>query len=277
MMLKVQQLKNDPIKHLVYCLCVMMLCACMGEEQPTHDEQALAELTKSVAEMRQELQLLTKEVVNLNRAVAGLTVAAKPGVDKQPPSVDRVKLIDDSVAVPILGEPTAQYALVEFMDYQCPYCLRHARQTLPKIKSHYIDTGQLRYAVRDYPLEFHAEARNAAVAARCAAKQGKFWQMHNALIHHAKQLGQALYINQAATLGMDTQEYSHCLSAPEVREQVERDMVYGNSLSVRGTPRFYLGGIEGDAIVDVVAIDGAHPSSFIYNRSSMFCRKNQMI
>ena len=108
-----------------------MILACTSEEQPIHNEQTLAEITKSIAEMRQELQLLTKEVVNLNSAVAGLTVAAKPSAGSQPPSVVRVRLTDDSAAVPVLGGPTAKYALIEFMDYQCPYCLRHAKQTLP--------------------------------------------------------------------------------------------------------------------------------------------------
>ena len=259
MMLKAFPLKNNRIKNLSCCLCAMLLSACMGEEQSTHNSQQLAELTKSVAEMRQELQLLTKEVVTLSSNVEGLKVAAKPGVANRPPAVARMKLIDDTTTVPVMGASTAKYALIEFMDYQCPYCLRHAKQTLPKIKSRYIDTGQLRYAIRDYPLSFHAEAKNAAVAAKCAAKQGKFWEMHDALINNAKQLGQALYNSQAATLGMDTQQYSQCLSAPEVKEQVDRDIAYGNSLGVRGTPRFYLGKVEGDDIVDVVTISGAHP------------------
>lgn len=262
MMSKAHTLKNNIIKRFLCCLCAMMLSACTGEEQHTHNKQELAELTKSVAEMRQELQLLTKEVVNLNSAVAGLTVAAKPSAGNQPPTVARVTLTGDSATVPMLGSSTAKYALIEFMDYQCPYCLRHARQTLPKIKSRYIDTGQLRYAVRDYPLSFHAEAKNAAIAAKCAAKQGKFWEMHDALINNAKQLGQTLYNSQSATLGMDIQQYSQCLSSPEAREQVDRDMAYGNSLGVRGTPRFYLGKVEGDAIVDVVTISGAHPFEY---------------
>ena len=255
-------MKNIVIQSLFYYLCAMLLFACTSEKQSSHNKQQLAELTKSVAEMRQEIQLLTKEVVNLNSAVAGLQVAGKSGTANQASTVSRVKLTDNSASIPVMGSATAEYALIEFMDYQCPYCLRHAKQTLPKIKSHYIDTGQLRYAVRDYPLHFHAEAKNAAVAARCAAKQGRFWEMHEILINNTKQLGRALYSSQAANLGMDTEQYNRCLSAPNMQEQVNQDMAYGDSLGVRGTPRFYLGKVEDDEIVNVVTISGARPFDY---------------
>ena len=262
MILQLFGLQNNRVRFFLCWLCVLALSACAGKEQAVPDKQVLAELTASVAEMRQELRLLTKEVVNLNSAVAELAIAAKPSADNQTATVERVRLTDDIATVPVLGAATAKYALIEFMDYQCPYCLRHAKQTLPKIKSRYIDTGQLRYAIRDYPLHFHAEAKHAAVAAKCAARQGKFWQMHNALIDNAKQLGQTLYSREAALLGINMQQYSQCLTAPEARQQVDRDIAYGNSLGVRGTPRFYLGKIEGDAIVNVVTIKGAQPFDY---------------
>ena len=83
---------------------------------------------------------------------------------------------------PSLGKPDAPLTLVEFSDYQCPFCRRFFEQTLPALKSKYIDAGQLRYVFRDFPLDqIHPQARQAAESVHCAAEQGKYWEMHDLL------------------------------------------------------------------------------------------------
>jgi protein-disulfide isomerase len=80
-----------------------------------------------------------------------------------------------------LGRSDAPLTLLEFTDYQCPYCRKFQAETWPLLKKNYIDTGKLRFIVRDLPLSFHSSARPAAEAAHCAAEQGKFWEMHHAM------------------------------------------------------------------------------------------------
>jgi protein-disulfide isomerase len=250
------------IGFVLLILGVLLFAGCdaVKQESTAVSEQQLSELTQMVAEMRQELKLVTKEVVALNSKVDGLKTSPAQLAAAQPNKIQRVSM--GTTFDSALGSDKAEYALIEFMDYQCPYCLRYASQTFPQIKSRYIDTGQLRYVIRDYPLNFHAKATGAAVAARCAAKQGQFWGMHRALITHAKQLGEALYHDQAMALNLDLDEFSQCLSAQEMMQQVNDDIAYGNTVGVRGTPRFYLGKIEGNDIVDVLTISGARPFNY---------------
>ena len=82
---------------------------------------------------------------------------------------------------PALGDPAAPVTIVEFIDYQCPYCQGYAKNTFPRLKASYIDTGKVRYVARDFPLAKHERARPAAIAAACAGEQGWFWEMHDAL------------------------------------------------------------------------------------------------
>ena len=83
--------------------------------------------------------------------------------------------------MPRLGEATAMVGIVEFTDYQCPFCKRFHDQTFSKLKAQYIDTGKIQYIIRDFPLAFHGQAKPAAVAAHCAQAQGDYWTMHHEL------------------------------------------------------------------------------------------------
>ena len=89
-----------------------------------------------------------------------------------PPTVD-----DD----PVLGDANAKVTVIEFTDFQCPFCGRHFEQTFGQIKENYVDSGKVKYVLRDFPLSFHPHAEEAAEAAECANDQGKFWEMHDEL------------------------------------------------------------------------------------------------
>ena len=93
----------------------------------------------------------------------------------------------------VLGHPDAPVTIIEFTDLQCPYCARFATQTFPQIRRNYIDTGKVRYTSRDLPLPMHEFAVSAAVAARCAGEQGRFWEYLAALFAMQDRLGSALY------------------------------------------------------------------------------------
>lgn len=159
--------------------------------------------------------------------------------------------------VTVLGREDAEYAIVEYMDYQCPYCLRHAKKVLPALKRKYIDSGLVKYIVRDFPLEFHAEAINAAKMARCSAKQNKFPEAHRLLVSKARGLNPAIYTDLANELALDINAFDQCFNNPELTQAVNKSFTDATQLGVTGTPRFFIGKIEGERLVNVISMSGA--------------------
>jgi len=146
-----------------------------------------------------------------------------------------------AAAFNVLGREDAPVTIIEFTDLQCPYCARHARQTFPALRRDYIDTGKLRYASRDLPLPFHRFALPAAVAARCAGEQGRFWEYRDALFAAQQALPSAPYARIAQDLGLDVAQLEACRNedrqAAEVRADIERAQANG----IRSTPSFVIG------------------------------------
>ncbi len=116
-----------------------------------------------------------------------------------------------------LGRSDAPLTLLEFTDYQCPYCRRFQSETWPLLKKNFIDTGKLRFIVRDLPLQFHSTARPAAEAAHCAGEQGKFWEMHHALLTGSDPLNAAGIDRRAREVGLDLERLHSCIQARSLR------------------------------------------------------------
>jgi protein-disulfide isomerase len=153
-----------------------------------------------------------------------------------------------------LGRPDAPLTMVEFTDLQCPYCRQFATTTFDELKRNWIDTGKLRYVSRDFPLEFHQQAMNAARAARCSGEQGKFWEMRWALMRNANLLSPAFITKTASDLKLDTQAFAACTAATKFDAAIQADMTDAVNVGVTGTPTFVVGrttpaGIEGALIV----------------------------
>lgn len=214
----------------------------------------IVELSKKVDEMQQEQRLILKEVISLQKKLDSVAVKELQAKRRPESAVEKVNLPN---AERLLGEESAEYAMVEFMDYQCPYCIRYAKQVLPSIKQRYVETGKLRYGIRDFPLGFHSKAEGAAIAANCAGKQSQYWPMHDELVANSKSLSADLYDSLAAKLDLSMKDFSSCLADPEMKKTVDADLAYGTEIGTRGTPNFYIGKILGDSIVDVVHISGA--------------------
>lgn len=157
----------------------------------------------------------------------------------------------------VLGDKTAKIAIVEFSDYECPYCARHANAVFPLLKEKYIDTGKVAYHVRDFPLSFHSRAKSAAIATRCASGQDKYWQMREKIFQSKGSLNQEYYTKVAAELELDGKEFQRCFQDEDSMRKLEEDVSYGNSIGVSGTPRFYVGKVDGSALKEVVVISGA--------------------
>ena len=160
--------------------------------------------------------------------------------------------------VPFLGKADAPLTLVMFTDYQCPFCSRFEAQTLPEIKKQYIDTGKLRFAVRDLPLPFHPNAPKAAEAAYCAEEQGKYWELREKLVANGDKLDAKLLPDYAQQVGLDVPQFSACLESGRHAEKVKSSAALAASIGISGTPSFVVGRTKGD-MVDGVKIVGAQP------------------
>ena len=131
--------------------------------------------------------------------------------------------------------------LVEFADYECPFCARHTRNTAPLIKKAFLDSGKIQHVFMNFPLAIHPRAPKAGEAAECAGLQGKFWEMHELLFATPTALETPDFEKRAVELGLDHERFKQCLDKSETAQQVQRDLGEGRRLGVTGTPAFFLG------------------------------------
>jgi len=160
---------------------------------------------------------------------------------------------------PVLGRNDAPVTIVEFSDYQCPFCQRFSATTLPELKKEYIETGKVRYVFRDFPLEMHAQARKAAEAAHCAGEQGKYWEMHDVLFQNQKALAPPQLAEHARTVGVDGAKFDECLSSGRYAARVTRGVTDGAAAGVQGTPTVVVGKTKPGDVVEGTPIRGAQP------------------
>jgi protein-disulfide isomerase len=144
-----------------------------------------------------------------------------------------------SAGHPSRGASSAPVTIIEFSDFQCPFC-RAAEGSLKQVREKYGD--QVRLVYMDFPLGFHPHAMDAARAARCAAEQGKFWQFHDALFLDQKRLDPDGLKQTAGKLGLDGGEFNACFASDKHDASIRQDLAQGNSLGVTGTPTFFING-----------------------------------
>jgi protein-disulfide isomerase len=158
------------------------------------------------------------------------------------------------VRVPIgtgfsLGSARAPVVMIEFADHQCPFCRRHLQLDFPELKTAYIDTGKLRYVVRDFPLDIHAEAFRAAEAARCAGAQGRFWPMREALGAHMSTLSAQTYPSLAAELGLAAAPFKACMADHRFEAAIKADIAVARAAGLDRTPSFVIGRAAAGTVV----------------------------
>jgi len=179
----------------------------------------------------------------------------------------RAKSVDASLDIsgnPAIGVKNAAIVLVEFGDFQCPFCRHHLQNAMKHIKAEYVDSGELLYVFYDFSYdEKHPYAFDAARAARCSAEQGKYWEMRSYLYANQKALTPIFLESHAEKIRLDKAQFNLCLSSGKYAQDVSRDYELGKSLGIRGTPTFFLGRVKDNGIdVDLFRrIDGAQPYS----------------
>lgn len=156
------------------------------------------------------------------------------------PPINMEALVDDDAT---RGDSNAPVTIVEFSDYECPFCARFYSETEGLIQSNYIDTGKVKFVYRDFPLNsIHPQAQKAAEAAECAGEQGKYWEMHEKLFTQGVSGGVASFKQYAADIGLDTGEFNSCLDSGRMAGEVAKDLRDGQGAGITGTPGFIING-----------------------------------
>lgn len=157
------------------------------------------------------------------------------------------------------GSGGAQVVMVEYADFECQFCGRFARDTLPTLVHEYVDSGQVLVAFRQMPLGIHSRAERAATTAECAARRGLFWQMHDLLFANQTDLTDASFDRYAATIGLSSTEFRACIDRG-AKEELRIDAESGDVFKITGTPVFLFGAKVGVSQATITKmIQGARP------------------
>lgn len=181
------------------------------------------------------------------------------------PAVGRrtVPLPQEPVSVtlrPTLGSHDAQVALIEYSDFQCPFCGSMAREIWPPLREEYVNTGKVQLVFKHLPLQIHDLAEGAAVATECAWRQGRFWEMHDELFVEFANLSHDGLSMAGVEMGLDLEPYAACRAGTDAATSVSTDVAEARALGISGTPTFLIGRFEANGEVRVErVIEGIVP------------------
>jgi protein-disulfide isomerase len=177
---------------------------------------------------------------------SGTTAGAETGSGSDQQTAD-VSVDDDAV----LGNADAKVTIIEFSDYQCPYCRAFWKNTFPQLKSEYIDKGLARFVYRDFPLDYHDMSQKYAEATECAADQNKFWEMHDKIFAEQEKKGSGTTISGitvkdvkkwAQQIGLDSGAFGQCLDSGKYADEVKKDFADAEKAGLDGIPSFVING-----------------------------------
>ena len=223
--------------HDCACGCGMKVAECRVKDAPCSWSKGLA------TAMADALRAGKDE----NEAIAAAN-ASKWSKGPEPP-----KLLEDPVAIPTAGAPVrgpedAALTLVEFSDFQCPYCLLAVGKLNAVLEAY---PGKIKLIFKQFPLDMHSQAALAAAAAVAAHRQGKFWPMHDALFAHRRELSRPVILTLARIAGLDMQRFQADLDSAETRKVVARDIEDGDRAGVEGTPSIFINGRKYNGSLDL--------------------------
>lgn len=204
-------------------------------------QQSQPDIDKRVAALEAQVRALTAQIAALRSMISAQTAPPAPQTAPRPagPEIDQVISI---AGRPTKGQSSAKLAIVEFSDFQCPYCGRYSREIYPQVIREFVNTGRAQYVFRHYPIEsLHPDATNAAKAGECAFAQGKFWEVHDRLFDNQARLQLAQLPTYTQGLGIDDAQFRACMTSPAVASKVTADLQQGRQLGVTGTPYFFIG------------------------------------
>jgi len=176
-----------------------------------------------------------------------LLMALAAGPLASVPAKAAIVPVEEALSEMSMGPDNAPVTMIEYSSLGCPHCAAFHRDTLPKIKKEYIDTGKVKLVFKDFPLSFHEQAMPAALAAECAGEQGNYWEMHDKLFGE-----QSRWVDNpkaddvlkqfADELGLDTKQFNECYDSRKYEDEINADMQEGIAAGVQGTPAFFING-----------------------------------
>jgi protein-disulfide isomerase len=219
----------------------LALAAALGAQTQNEPGITRQQADEILNELRQIRQLLEKQ----NRG------------DQQPAKPSAATL--DLHNTPMLGSKDAPITIVEFTDYQCPFCQRFHTTTFGELKKNYIDTGKVRFYSRDLPLDsLHPNATRAAEAARCAGDQGQFWAIREIMSSNPNKLDLDSLVADAQQLKLDVTAFRSCVQTEKYKNDVQADVLEAMKIGADGTPAFVIGKSTPDGVTGEVMV-GAQP------------------
>lgn len=243
----------------------LLACACLIAFSPASWAQSSAARCESeISAINSQLRAIEAQqkliLSSLNDLKANLPTGGTAAAGTESPEMAGLKGDDK-----FKGAATAKVVLIEYGDYQCPFCGQFERDTLPQILANYIQTGKIRFSYRDLPLPSHAQAMLAAEAARCAGEQDHYWQMHDALFANQDELSADMIHDLARTLVPNAAAFEKCLTNRESSTLIQSAADQARKASITATPTFVIGKLDSGA--DSMHVDreivGAVPYSVL--------------
>jgi len=226
------------LARIMIGLCLVSATAAPALAAST--KQEIQELRKQMEALQQGQEDMQKDLAEIKRLLGQRAPAA--------PAAPTFQAQDVSIGPsPYLGNADATVTLIEYSDYQCPFCARHYRDVMPTLVAEYVDTGKLKYVMRENPISsLHPNAFNAALAALCAGDQGQYWEMSALLFDNQRQLDVENIKKLAETLPITPAQFNACLDNKAHEKMVNDDLASASALGVQGTPGFVLGLTDAD-------------------------------
>jgi protein-disulfide isomerase len=228
------------------CILALVILAPARSAFSQSDE----DLKKGIQSLKAGQEAIQKDLQEIKKLLAARPAAAGAAPEQ---ALNAIINIDGE---PVKGDKNAKLTLIEFSEYQCPFCGRHVRDTFPNIDKEYIQTGKVKYVFRDLPLEsIHKNAFKAAEATHCAGEQKKYWEMHDRLFANQNALEPAMLTAHAQAIGIDSKKFQTCLDSGKYAEQIRKDIAEANKYGITGTPTTVIGMTQpGDTKIKVARV-----------------------
>lgn len=219
--------------HTLIISALLSLSAAAPLAAGTKEE--LKALKEEIATLQQGQEKMQKDLAEIKTLLEKGAAAAPAKPAFQPKDL----VVGNSA---YLGSADAPVTMFEYSDYQCPYCRRHATTVLTQIVKDYVDSGQVRVVMREYPITtIHPRAVAASTAALCAGEQGKYWEMHDQIFANQKALSDEDLLSHSNSIGLDQAAFQTCQADDATAKQIQAEIAEAQSMGISGTPSFVIG------------------------------------
>lgn len=247
-------------KTLGFAVTAMALVLGWSHSGLAAEKDDIERLSREVESLKEGQKSLQKDLQEIKQLLQQRPQPSPQARQAAVEPVDAALVVGDDA---VKGDPKAKVVVVEFSDYQCPFCKRHVQNTLSQLDKEYVATGRVRYVFRDFPLEgIHPQAAKASEAAYCAGEQGKYWEMHELLFANQQALKIENLLKYGETAKLDGTRFKGCLEVGKYGDKVRQNAAEGRRLGISGTPTSFVGVAGPDGkLTQIKRIRGAQPFS----------------